>query len=390
MYALALADAGADALAVTRFALPLLAPHESALEKCVYCPKLSRAACPVSNVEASETVTPWGKMSTAFFMARGDVPIDDGHASTAWACSGCFACRERCEHKNEVATALMDARADLFRHGVAPAAAHDLARRWTAREAEIAEQTEAIDRAIPGGRSSGARGKGKLAVLVGCGYVQRAPEVAKDAIRAVSALVGARATPLAGCCGLPLLHAGDRDGFLAAGKRMIERAEGFERRVIVDPGCARAMTVELPRLGVTAPPFDLAVDLAAAARASLRPIARITGVVRYHDPCQLGRGLGRYEAPRAVLERVAKNAEIQAFFRERGEAECSGGGGLLPVTRPETSAQMADARIAEHKRRGAGLLVTHCASSLARFRSRGEGAEDLVSLVAESLLSPAG
>ena len=61
--------------------LPLLEPHRSALEKCVYCPKLSRAACPVSNVEASETVTPWGKMSMAFFAARGDVPIDVEHAA---------------------------------------------------------------------------------------------------------------------------------------------------------------------------------------------------------------------------------------------------------------------------------------------------------------------
>src|SRR6201999_1099365 len=55
---------------------PLLEPHRAALETCVYCPKLSRAACPVSNVEHSETVTPWGKMSMAYFAARGDVPLD--------------------------------------------------------------------------------------------------------------------------------------------------------------------------------------------------------------------------------------------------------------------------------------------------------------------------
>ena len=103
--------------------LPLLEPHRAALETCVYCPKLSRAACPVSNAEASETVTPWGKMSLAYFAARGDVPLDEEHAKPAWACSACYACRERCDHKNEVATVLTDARAELFSAGLAPAGA---------------------------------------------------------------------------------------------------------------------------------------------------------------------------------------------------------------------------------------------------------------------------
>ena len=103
--------------------LPLLARHDAVLQKCVYCPKLSRAACPISNVEANETVTPWGKMSMAYFTAREDVPIDAECADPAWACSACYACRERCEHKNEVATVLCDARAEYFARGVAPAAA---------------------------------------------------------------------------------------------------------------------------------------------------------------------------------------------------------------------------------------------------------------------------
>ena len=124
--------------------LPLLEPHRSSLEKCVYCPKLSRAACPVSSVEANETVTPWGKMSMAYFAGRGDVPIDAEHAAPAWACSGCFACRERCDHKNEVATVLTDARADLFAKGSAPEAAQDVVRRWPERTRDLARAVAAL------------------------------------------------------------------------------------------------------------------------------------------------------------------------------------------------------------------------------------------------------
>ena len=50
--------------------LPTLGARKDTLEKCVFCPKLCRSACPVSNAEPRETLTPWGKMSTAYFAAR--------------------------------------------------------------------------------------------------------------------------------------------------------------------------------------------------------------------------------------------------------------------------------------------------------------------------------
>src|SRR6185437_8610712 len=94
-------------------ALPLLEPRRDALEKCVFCPKLSRSACPVSNAEPRETLTPWGKMSMAYFAGNGSVPMEASYAAPAWACTGCFACRESCDHKNDVVGTLLVARAGL-------------------------------------------------------------------------------------------------------------------------------------------------------------------------------------------------------------------------------------------------------------------------------------
>lgn len=356
--------------------LPLLEPHRAELEKCVYCPKLSRAACPVSNVEANESVTPWGKMSMAYFAARGDVPIDAVHAESAWACSGCFACRERCDHKNEVAATLHDARAEYFARGVAPAAAREVADRFAAHAAEAARAFDDMEGA------EGAKPHARVAVVVGCGYARYAPDVARDALAATAAMVGEPVRPVRACCGLPLLHAGDRAGFVAAARRLGSELLGAARVVAVDPGCARAILVDYPRVGVTTKPPELFVDLAHAALDRLRT-SKDAPAVRYHDPCQLGRGLGRYDAPRAVLARIVGRAPLE-FQRSRAEAECSGGGSMLPVSRPETSVAMADHRIAEHKQSG-GVLITHCAGSLRRFRSRGEHAEDLVTLVARAL-----
>ena len=393
--------------------LKLLDPHRASLEKCVYCPKLSRAACPVSNVEANEAVTPWGKMSMAYFAARGDVPIDAEHAAPAWACSACYACRERCDHRNEVSTVLADARADFFARGVAPPAAEAAARRFRERSEDLRRAVETLEEGRERGagardpqRARGASERAPAVVLLGCGYVRHAPEVAREALDAVEALTGAPARVVRACCGLPLLYAGDRRGFEEAARRLSAEvrealgdgrgARGASRGrstgagagasdarfIAVDPGCARAVLAEYPRVQVEAPRPELFVDVAFGALDRLERSAS-TRRVRYHDPCQLGRGLDRYDEPRAILARITGRAP-EEFIHQREHADCSGGGGLVPVTRPESSAAIADRRIEEHRGLGGGLLVTHCAQSLRRFRSRGEAVEDLVSLVARA------
>src|SRR5262245_45714647 len=120
--------------------LPLIAERRAALETCAYCPKLCRAACPVSNAEPREALIPWGKMTTMWQLGRGHVPNDAAHASLAWACSGCLACRERCDHRNPVAATLRDARADLVAVGLAPASATRSAERHPARRREVSER----------------------------------------------------------------------------------------------------------------------------------------------------------------------------------------------------------------------------------------------------------
>jgi dimethylglycine catabolism B len=365
--------------------LPLLEPHRAALEKCVYCPKLSRAACPVSNVEANETVTPWGKMSMAYFVARGDAPIDAAHAEPAWACTGCFGCRERCNHKNEVATTLNDARADLFERDVGPAAAREVAARWAARSEEAARALEEIERREGEGEVKSAQATG-CAVLVGCGYARHAPEVAGDALRAVRALTGRAVRAVRACCGLPLLYAGDRQGFLEAARRFSAEVAEHRSLVAVDPGCARALLVEYPRVGVEVTRAEIFVDLALRELGRLQRVPLERTPVRYHDPCQLGRGLDRYDEPRSILARIT-GAPPQEFIRSRAYADCSGAGGILPATRPASSRAIGEARVAEHRALGGGTLVTACAQSLRRFRSAGESPVDLVSLVARAAAS---
>lgn len=358
-----------------RLKLPLLAPHTDSLQKCVYCPKLCRAACPIANVDGSETLTPWGKMSMAFFAARGDVPIDEPHAATAWACSTCLACRERCEHHVEVPTVLAQARAEAFLKGVAPKQAVAVADRFSRIAKENHDGVDAI--------VGQARPAARTVLLLGCSYVRHVPDVATDAWTVSSKLIPGELRVLRACCGAPLLQAGDHEKFAANARAFAQEVGEAERVVVVDPGCAQVLENDFPRFGVHLAEVVPLIDILFRQLDELPANALEGRKLRYHDPCHLSRSLGRSKEPRAVLARLT-GAPPDNFLRAREQAECCGGGGLLPLVYPEISEKIADERIAEHRQAGGGQLVTACAQSLRRFRSRGEAAVDLLTLVAEA------
>jgi Fe-S oxidoreductase len=364
--------------------LPTLAPRKDTLEKCVFCPKLCRSACPVSNAEPRETLTPWGKMSMAYFAARGDVPAEESFAAPAWACTGCFGCRDTCDHKNDVAGTLLDARAAHVEQGRGP----EGAKRTIAKFATHQEHVRRGVRELC--EHQAVRSESRDALLVGCSYVRGARAEAGHAVDAATALVRGPVSLVEACCGLPLLLAGDAKGFARQAEVLARATKRADRLLVADAGCALALRVRYPAIGVDlGTKVELLVELAARELGALGTVEDAANGerVRYHDPCQLGRGLGIYDQPRAVLTRALGRAP-EEFDGRRGHGGCSGGGGLLPVTMPETSRTITEERVAEHDRGGGGRIVTACASSLMSFRRarnlKGTKVDDLVTWIARA------
>ena len=346
--------------------LRMLEERRPALETCAYCPKLSRAACPISDAEASETVTPWGKISATFDVARGATEATPDHAALAWACSGCLHCRELCELKNPVAETLIAARSEYRKQGLAPASSEAVRERHPARMKRVENAL------LPLRELVGHREDAPTAVLLGCDYTLRLGEEAKDAVRVLARLFGPLRL-LGGCCGYLLEVAGDPEQ-ADRSKRALEReASGAKRWIAVDSGCAHRLR------GGQSEPFAEAV-VAKMAELRLEPEALPDRRLRYHDPCLLGRGLGSYDAPRRLVARASLGGVLEfSYRRERGR--CSGAGALVPVTRPETAQAIAETRVAEHERLGGGTIVTACAGSLRSFRQAGAQAVDLATVV---------
>lgn len=362
--------------------LPLVDPHAREHTYCAYCPKLCRFACPVSTVQGRETTTPWGKMTSLHHVAEGNLEMDRSHAATWWACTGCMRCRTFCNHDNEVAATLNAGRAEAVQSGTAPAAAYDV----------IDRQAEREDRAARAARErfgSDVLGGDAATVFVpGCTACVTTPDAAVDGWRATEALSGGGRVRVEadGCCGLPLLEAGDREGFARSARAFLERLAGANRVVFQDPGCLHALRLIAPRSGIEHA-LDLIhlTELAAERLSALGPLD-MAGPVRWHDPCRLGRGLGIYDAPRAALARMLDRSPSE-FPQNRERAECSGAGGQLPRTDPEAARAIAADRLDVHRDHGGGTVVTGCPGAVrALGAAAGDDTEvlDVATLLARS------
>jgi Fe-S oxidoreductase len=369
--------------------LPVLAGRSRELETCVFCPKLCRGTCPVSNAEPRETLTPWGKMTTAWMVAHGDVPADAQTAAPAWACTGCLACSAMCEHSNPVGDTLLDARDATGALGLAPPGAA----RALGRFARHAAKTRDAARRLAA--RAGLPARAPDAVLVGCAYLRAAPDEARAAVDVASQLAGGPVAVVDACCGLPLRLAGDRRAFERHAAGVARSLAPFERVFAVDAGCALTLKTryrETTGVDIGARTVVLveaaARELARRGPRSSAPLVPSGEAVRWHDPCALGRGLGIYDAPRAVLARALGRAPDE-FEDAREDAACSGGGGLLPATMPDVARAIAESRIESHERAGGGRVVTGCASSLVALRARGRAAgvhvDDIVTWAARAL-----
>lgn len=125
------------------------------------------------------------------------------------------------------------------------------------------------------------------------------------------------------CCGRPLLMAGRTEAAreLMARNRELILASGCKTLLLSCPICYRVFAEEYDLPGVRVVHHSVFFEqLAAAGRLQIpqqsqRPLV-------YHDPCELGRGCGIYDEPRALLGRVGRVVEGE---KHHAESICCGG-----------------------------------------------------------------
>ncbi len=189
------------------------------------------------------------------------------------------------------------------------------------------------------------------------------------------------------CCGFPLRSAGllEEAGALIQSNLEAVQAAGAGTVVFTCPAC-RLMWLEeyAPRLpGVRLlHASELLDELIAQGRLNLKPFAHS---FTYHDPCDLARTGGVYEAPRRVLQAIPELRLVEVNEgRENGL--CCGGGGDVEMVAPQNVRLVAGQTSARLKATGAEMLATACPQCLRVLEQAGDGWQtlDLVEIVARS------
>jgi Fe-S oxidoreductase len=314
-------------------------------------------------------------MTAAHLALTTHRPLDADGAKALHACTGCMRCTEFCKHHNAVAGALFAARGASIARGVQPQGA-------ASTLATFAQSQN------PFGRQLGplvARWRADAPVryplFPGCSSIVKRSELIEETLAVAQAFGAPMGVSRASgrCCGYPLYAAGAYELFEAHAQSFAEHAAQYPELVVSDPSCAYTLKAVYPRFSVQLKARVRTLYEVLDENLPHAPMhAPLEETVAYQDACHLGRGLQQFDEPRRLLRRSV--ATVVEAFSNGEQAGCSGGGGLVPRTLPETSVDIAR-REAQELAPRQETIVTACPTSRRMFERAGRPAEDLVSVL---------
>jgi Fe-S oxidoreductase len=357
-----------------------------ATENCRFC-WMCRHVCPVGLVTSRETLTPHAWALTIESVKRGQLAWNRETADVMYACADCGLCRSHCVTDQPLPDAIIDARAELVRKGLAPEGVADIDRKLRAHANPYAAEPPA---------SSLSGRTGPVALFVGDAgrhLGARSVEAAIDLLRAV----GTEVVPIC---------SGRSSGLLANSLGLQQTAETLGRAVIaeVEASGAAELLVLAPgdrwtfeyayprRLGLAWPAAVVVREVTEVLAAAVAE-GRLTFGPRgdevpyaYHDPCHAPRVTQERPAPRALLALALDAGSARNLFWRGHRAHPCGAVGGLEFTNPPLARQLADARFGDAAAAGARVLVTEdpaCLAHLGAGRRHGVAVTSLYELLAD-------
>ena len=160
------------------------------------------------------------------------------------------------------------------------------------------------------------------------------------------------------CCGFPLIGAGLKDAIPEYCHHNLEavRAKGAGKVIFACPSCYQMWLEYYPD---EFPIFHVTEFISELIKAKRIPMKSLDRTVTYHDPCDLGRGAGVYEAPRHILNSIP-GVNFVELPRNREACQCCGGGGNLEMIDADLSAGIAREKVKEIQQTGAQTVVSAC------------------------------
>jgi heterodisulfide reductase subunit D len=368
--------------------------------------KFCREVCPVTQVTRNDTWTPTAFHANVVAMEQGDLDIADVAADYV-NCTQCGACELRCP--NTLFTGdfyrFRTRTVDLVKSMRALAVDNDVHQPQWQRWNQLTDERlhEPVLNGTPVSQDNVRDWADGLDIPIGGESILfvdcEAAFYRTSVPRAVAQILQQAGYPFGlmsdqRCCGGPAAEMGYADQARRFAEHNLAnwRSVGAKRVLVLDPHDYISFTEDYPRY--FGDDFDIEVVLVVELFAELIrdgrlvPSIPVERSITYHDPCRLNKRKGIWKEPREVL-RAIPGLEFQDVDRVTQWSYCSGGGGGLPIEKPELTAAISDRRLGHAADLGVDTLVSACPWSERPLSEAGEKRDidvvDLHEILAESL-----
>ena len=216
------------------------------------------------------------------------------------------------------------------------------------------------------------KGRAEVVYFVGCvaSFFPMVQSIPQNMVRILEA-ADVDFTILAGeewCCGFPLIGAGTPEKMGELIKHNIEQVKGLgaSKMVFSCPSCYRTWK-EYYKTDLEL--FHSTQFIKRLIKEGAVSLGELHETVTYHDPCDLGRNGGVFDAPRDVLGSIPGLTLVE-LENNRAQSICCGGGGNLEMADSGLSGSIARNKVAEIQRTGAKILVTSCQQCIRTIKGK--------------------
>jgi len=368
--------------------------------------KFCREVCPVTQVTRNDTWTPTAFHANVVAMEQGDLDITDVAADYV-NCTQCGACELRCP--NTLFTGdfyrFRTRTVDLVKSMRALAVDNDVHQPQWQRWNQLTDERlhEPVLDGVPVSQDNVRDWADGLDIPIGGESILfvdcEAAFYRTSVPRAVAQILQQAGYPFGlmsdqRCCGGPAAEMGYADQARRFAEHNLAnwRSVGAKRVLVLDPHDYISFTEDYPKY--FGDDFDIEIVLVVELFAELIRAGRLVPSIpversiTYHDPCRLNKRKGIWKEPREVL-RAIPGLEFQDVDRVTQWSYCSGGGGGLPIEKPELTAAISDRRLGHAAELGVDTLVSACPWSERPLSEAGDKRDidvvDLHEILAESL-----
>ena len=334
-------------------------------DQCIKC-GLCLATCPVGKTLFLEKYTPRGKVQLAKRYAAGDLEISEHYRDIFATCLLCGACTVTCPSGVDQKTVFLAMREEIVKkqglHPNVEAAVTSLLVNHNISDEDNSERGDWRDdiRDLP--EHMYEKERADVVYFVGCvaSFFPMVQSIPRNMVRILQ-LASVDFAILAGeewCCGFPLIGAGAPGEMKALMDHNLEKVKALGAREVAFscPSCYRTWKEHYPtdlKLSHSTQVIERLIKEGPISLGELRE------TVTYHDPCDLGRNAGVFDAPREILRSIPGLTFVE-LASNRNQSICCGGGGNLEMADAALSGRIAQNKIEEVRQTGADIVVTAC------------------------------